>query len=226
MKILTTTPKKYKGAIFDLDGTLLNTIGDLSDSVNEAMAGMGCPTFSEAQVMQMVGNGFCLLITRALPEDRRTEAGIAEGLRRFDAAYAKHYANRTAPYEGIPALMQALTDRHISLGVDSNKRDDYTNTLIRKWFPLLPFAGIYGEREKDGIPKKPDPAAALELAARMGLSPSEVLFVGDSRPDMETGRNAGMDCAGVTWGFRSAEELVENGASYLIDSAEELLELF
>lgn len=226
MKTLTDTPKKYRGAIFDLDGTLLNTIADLSDSVNAAMSAMNCPTYSESEIMQMVGNGFKLLITRALPEERRTEKDISEGLRLFDEAYARRYAEKTAPYPGIPALLTALSAKGVLLGVDSNKRDDYTKTLISQWFPNTSFIDVYGEREKDGIPKKPHPAAALALAAKMGLPPDEVLFVGDSRPDMETGRNAGMDCAGVTWGFRSAQELADNGASYLIDRPEEMPGLF
>lgn len=227
MKILKQTrQKKYKGAIFDLDGTLLNTIEDLTDSVNEAMASMNCPTFLQNKVMQMVGNGFRNLIIQALPENRRSEEEIAQGLNLFDNAYSRNYANKTAPYPGIPELIRTLSDNEIRLAVDSNKRNDYTNTLIRKWFPAISFTGVYGEREKDGIPKKPHPAAALALASQMGFSPEEILFIGDSRPDMETGRNAGMDCAGVTWGFRDAEELIANGAAYLIETPKELLTLF
>lgn len=225
MKILTSTPKKYKGAVFDLDGTLLNTIADLTDSLNEAMAAMNFPLFSQDEVMQMVGNGFRNLITRALPENRRSEEEIRRGLCLFDEAYSRNYARKTSPYPGITELIETLSRRGICLAVDSNKRDDYTNALIRKWFPSVTFTGIYGEREKEGIPKKPSPAAALALAAQMELPPREILFVGDSRPDMETGRNAGMDCAGVTWGFRDQDELIANGAAYLIAKPKELLEL-
>ncbi|MCI8513420.1 MAG: HAD family hydrolase [Lachnospiraceae bacterium] len=226
MKILKkNSPSQYRGAIFDLDGTLLNTIDDLADSVNETMAAMRYPTFSTEEVMKLVGSGFRNLITRALPEAHRSEEKIALGLRLFDEAYSRNYARKTAPYPGIPELIRTLAGRGICLAVDSNKRDDYTNILIRKWFPDIPFTGVYGEREKDGIPKKPHPAAALTLASRMKLLPEKVLFVGDSRPDMETGRNAGMDCAGVTWGFRAAKELEENGAAYLIENPEELLAL-
>lgn len=227
MKILKQTlQKKYRGAIFDLDGTLLNTIADLADSVNEAMSAMSFPVFSQDEIMQMVGNGFRNLITRALPEDHRSEEEIAKGLRLFDEAYSRNYARKTVPYPGIPELIRTLSANGICLAVDSNKRDDYTNNLIRKWFPSISFTGVYGEREKEGIPKKPHPAAALALASQMGLAPEEVLFIGDSRPDMETGRNAGMDCAGVTWGFRDAEELIANGAAYLIETPEELSILF
>lgn len=226
MKILTDTPKKYKGAIFDLDGTLLDTIDDLADSVNEALAALGHPTYSVFEIQQMVGNGFRNLLTRALPEAHRTDAEIDQAVQLFDAAYNRNYLKKTAPYEGILPMMDALAAQGIGLGVNSNKRDDYSKDLIYKWFPNLPFAGVYGEREAEGIPKKPHPAAALTIATDMGLAPEEVLFVGDSRPDIRTGHNAGMDCAGVTWGFRTAADLEENGADYLIDTAEELLSLF
>lgn len=226
MKVLTNEPKKYRGAIFDLDGTLLNTIDDLADSVNESLAALGHPTHTVAAIQQMVGNGFRNLLTRALPEDHRSDAEIDGAVRLFDEAYSRNYLKKTAPYEGILALVAVLDARGIGLGVNSNKRDDYTKDLIAKWFPHVSFAGVYGERETEGIPKKPHPAAALAIARDMGLTPEEVLFVGDSRPDIRTGHNAGMDCAGVTWGFRTPEDLEENGADYLIDTAEELLTLF
>ncbi len=226
MKILTTSRKTYKGVIFDLDGTLLNTIDDLADSVNEALAQLGHPTHSVATIQRMVGSGFRSLLSQALPEGHRSDDEVTEAVTCFTAAYARNYLTKTAPYSGILELVRALDARGINLGVNSNKRDDYTKNLILKWFPDTRFAGIYGEREAEGIPKKPHPAAALAIAGHMGLAPEEVLFVGDSRPDILTGRSAGMDCAAVTWGFRTADELTANGPDYLIESAGELLSLF
>lgn len=226
MKILTPNRKTYKGVIFDLDGTLLDTIEDLTDSINAALQDLGHPTHSPEAVMQMVGNGFRNLLIRALPPSHQSPQEIDDAVTRFANHYALLYANKTEPYPGILSLVADLTDRGIPMGINSNKRHDYTCVLVEKWFPSIAFAGVYGEMEKQGIPKKPDPTAALAIASAMQLSPEDVLFVGDSRPDIETGHNAGMDCAAVTWGFRTAADLEANGADYLIETAEELLDLF
>lgn len=218
--------KDYKGIIFDLDGTLLNTIEDLTDSVNEVMKRYGFPIHETKDCKKMVGNGFRSLLRRALPiEKQQEESLIDEALNQFSKAYQERYLHKTSPYQGIPELVDELAKRGIALAVNSNKREDYTSALIQKFFARISFAAVYGEREKDGIPKKPDPTAALKITELMGFQPNEILYIGDSKTDMETGRNAGMDTVGVTWGFRDREELEKNDASYIADHPEDIISL-
>lgn len=216
--------KKYKGIIFDLDGTLLNTIEDLTDSVNDVMADYHFPQHDVKTCKMMVGNGFRKLIMRALPKEKQTdEEFIDDAQKKFAQAYQKRYLNKTVPYEGILQLLNELVQKGIQIAVNSNKRSDYTNALVDKFFSDYKMIAVYGEREKEGIPKKPDPTAALEIADRMHLDIEEVLYVGDSKTDMHTGQNAGMDTIGVSWGFRGPEELKENKATYIVEKPEDIL---
>lgn len=216
--------KKYRGIIFDLDGTLLNTIYDLADSVNTVLAHYGFLPHDEEAYKLKVGNGFRNLVEVSLPEEKREDTALVdEALQLFVKTYDQKYKDKTVPYNGIPELIEQLCSRGISLAVNSNKRTDYTNALVDKFFSHVPFTAVYGERE--GIPKKPDPASALEITDMMGLKPEEILYIGDSKTDMMTGINAGMDTVGVTWGFRGREELEANGGTYIIDCPEEILEI-
>lgn len=215
--------KKYKGIIFDLDGTLLNTVYDLADSVNKVMEQFGFPGHSEEEYKMKIGHGFRNLIEVSLPKEHRDNETIEKGLASFVEIYDQKYKDRTVPYDGIPELMEELSNRGISFAVNSNKRTDYTNALVDKFFSHLPFIAVFGERE--GVPKKPDPASALEITEMMKLRPEEVLYIGDSKTDMLTGKNAGMDTIGVTWGFRDKQELQSNGAVYIVDRPEEILDI-
>lgn len=216
--------KTYKGIIFDLDGTLLDTIEDLRDSVNDVMKIYGWKEHDTKACKQMVGNGFRKLITRALPEDKqKNELFIDEAVNQFSKAYQKRYLNKTIPYEGILKLLESLEEKGIKIAVNSNKRGDYTSALVNKYFSQFPWTAVYGERESEGIPKKPDPSAALEIADLMKLQKEEILYIGDSKTDMQTGQNAGMDTIGVSWGFRGRKELEENHASYVVDHPEDIL---
>ncbi|WP_343208948.1 HAD family hydrolase [Anaerolentibacter hominis] len=215
--------KKYKGIIFDLDGTLLNTIADLSDSVNAVLDEYDYPGFTYDQYKLKIGKGFRNLLENSFPEGLWDDKLIDEALEKFLSIYDKNYMNKTAPYEGIDRMLDELAARNIQVGVNSNKRTDYTNDLIHKFFCRIPFVEIFGERE--GIPKKPDPAAALEIAGLMGLKPEEVLYIGDSKTDMVTGKNAGMDTVGVLWGFRDFKELSENGATYIAGTVQDILDI-
>lgn len=218
--------KQYKGIIFDLDGTLLDTIEDLTDSINDVMGTYGFPVHGADACKRMVGNGFLNLVKRALPEEKREdEVLLREAVNRFSKSYHRRYLNKTIPYQGIPELVDELAKQGIPLAVNSNKRGDYTSALVQKFFAHIPFVAVCGEREKEGIPKKPDPAAALEIAKLMGLEPSDVLYIGDSSTDMKTGHNAGMDTVGVAWGFRGREELKENRASYIADHPKDIIDL-
>ena len=216
--------KKYKGIIFDLDGTLLDTIEDLTDSVNDVMQLYHFPQHDTKKCKMMVGNGFRKLITRALPEERqKDEQFVDEVLAQFAKAYHKRYLNKTVPYEGILQMVNELHKNGIQTAVNSNKRSDYTEALVNKFFAQTPMVAVYGERESKGIPKKPDPAAALEIADKMKLSPAEILYIGDSETDMKTGQNAGMDTIVVAWGFRGAEELKAYHATYIAENPEDIL---
>ena len=183
--------KTYKGIIFDLDGTLLDTINDLTDSVNDVMKIYGWKEYDSEACKMMVGNGFRKLIQRALPEEKqKDEMFLDEAVDQFSKAYQKRYLNKTIPYEGILKLLGTLEEKGIKIAVNSNKRGDYTNALVNKYFSQFSWIAVYGEREREGIPKKPDPSAALEIANHMNLPAEEVLYIGDSKTDMETGQNA------------------------------------
>ena len=224
---------KTDGIIFDLDGTILDTITDLSNSVNEALKTYGFPGHTEAEYKLIIGNGFENLIRTSLPAaetfsaEKSYEETVKAVLNTFVGIYREHYMDFTAPYEGIHEMLRNLRDRGILLGVNSNKREDYTAALIRKHFPDIPFAMVIGQRAD--LPKKPDPAAAFLIADRMaeqlGKASREMLtiaYIGDSKVDMKTARNAGMISCGVTWGFRGEQELFENGAEHIFRRPEEI----
>ena len=216
--------KQYKGIVFDLDGTLLNTIQDLADSVNYVLAYYGYSEHGYEDYKLKIGKGFQHLLEMSLPKDRQSDAMMEKALDMFVKAYAKRYLNKTAPYKGIEAMLEKLQEKGIKMGVNSNKRNDYSSALIKKNFPQISFVGIFGERED--VPRKPNPQAALELVGLMNLKPEEVLYMGDSQIDMETGKNAGMDTIGVLWGFRKEDELIEGGAAYIVKAPEEVTALF
>lgn len=213
---------RYKGVIFDLDGTLIDTIEDISDSVNEVLTIYGYPNHSYEDFKLKVGKGFKDLIKKSFPKDA-DEKIIENGVSLFVESYNKNYQNKTKPYEDVEEVLKELHKMGIKIGVNSNKRNDYTNQLITKCFNVIPFVAILGERE--GIPKKPDPMSALEIAKLMNLNPSEILYIGDTKTDISTSKNAGMDSIGVLWGFRSFEELESHGATYIISNAMEILDI-
>lgn len=212
---------KTKLVIFDLDGTLLDTIEDLAVSINYVLEKSGYPTHSVEEYKYFVGNGVIKLIERALPEEFCTTELIA----RFQADYISHYAehgrDNTAPYHGIPELLDELKGRGVTLAVASNKHHPATVELIEHYFGTETFAVIYGKR--DLVEPKPDPTIVLDIMRQCGVTPAEVLYVGDSSTDMQTARNASVRAVGVTWGFRTQRELEEHGATYIIDSPMELL---
>lgn len=213
---------KYKGIIFDLDGTLLDTIEDISDSVNEVLQQFNYPTHDYEDYKLKVGNGFKDLMERSFPEGT-DEQVILKGFEEFLKAYDRRYMNKTRFYDGIPETLSQLAKMGIKLGVNSNKRNDYTNQLVDKFFNDIPFVKVYGQRK--GIPKKPDPTNALEIAYSMELKPREILYIGDSKTDILTAQNAGMDSVGVLWGFRSYEELTEYNAFYIVQYPKNILEI-
>ena len=205
-----------KLAIFDLDGTLLNTIEDLGYAANHALQANGYPTHSIASYPFFVGNGVRRLIERVLPEDARTEATIDRLLVTFKEYYNDHNTDYTKPYEGIPELLSLLSSRGVAIAVASNKYQAATEKLISHFFPTLSFIAVEGQKE--GVPVKPDPSIVFEILAKAKTPKADTIYIGDSGVDMETARRACVDSVGVTWGFRPEKELVENHADTIVNS--------
>lgn len=206
--------------IFDLDGTLLNTIADLAQSTNHALQALGYPTHTVEAYNMMVGNGINKLLERALPEAERSEENVLRMRSHFIPHYDVHNADRSLPYPGIEPLLQELQGRGIQLAVASNKYQAATEKLVAHYFPSIHFAAVLGQRE--GIAVKPDPQIVKDILRTTGTPREDVLYVGDSGVDMQTARNAGVEACGVTWGFRSREELAAHQPAHLADRAEEI----
>ena len=211
--------KTIKAVLFDLDGTLLDTIEDLADSLNHILTQYDLPVHTVAEVQQLVGNGIPKLLERAVLPDTPKEQ-IGEMYRQFLAYYQTHCRIKTKPYAGIPELVDALKHRGFQLGVISNKADPATQELISHFFGDR-FDFVLGATESRKL--KPDPAMVAAAVKALSLVPGEAIYVGDSQVDIETARNAGMPCVSVTWGFRSRKTLLEAGASALADTPEEVL---
>ncbi len=211
-----------KAAIFDLDGTLLNTLDDLTDAANHVCAQNGWPTFTSSEIRHMVGNGIPKLAERFTPEGERTPEGMVESVHRFMEYYDAHKMDKTAPYPGMLEALAALRKAGVKLAVFSNKADDFCPALVRHYFGDV-FDAVRGKRE--GIPAKPDPTGVFALLSALGVSAAETVYVGDSDVDVLTGHNAGLRVCGVTWGFRDRAELMCAGAELLADDAEGLTAL-
>ena len=207
--------------IFDLDGTLLNTLGDLRAATNHALEVRGLPPHSMEEIRQFIGNGIRLLICRAMPEGT-PDAEIDAALDDFKAYYAAHIHDRTVPYDGIPQLLTALRKRGVKVAVLSNKIDSASQQLIEYFFPGKTDV-VFGEHV--GVPRKPDPTSCRMVMQQLGVQPEQVLYVGDSGTDMQTAKNAGLYAVGVTWGFRSKEVLLEYGADILVHRPEQILQI-
>jgi len=214
----------YRAVIFDLDGTLLDTIEDLCDSMNAALARLGHPARTIGECKTLVGDGLDMFVRRALPPGRADDADEQGRLKALmQAEYAARNAVKTRLYDGIAALLDALAGRRTPMAVLSNKPHGSTRTVVAHYLARWPFAAVFGAR--DGIPVKPDPGAALEIAAVLGLPPAEIAYLGDTNTDMRTASAAGMFAVGALWGFRTAEELRANGARALIAAPLDLLPL-
>ena len=210
---------KYKLVIFDMDGTILNTLEDLADSINYALSQNGFPKRTIDEVRCFVGNGIRKLVERAVPCGT-SESGMNQVHESFTAYYKVHCADKTRPYDGILALIRRLREAGCLTAVVSNKADYGVQELCRDYFPGL-FDVAVGERE--GIRKKPSPDAVLEVLSRLGIKQEEAVYVGDSDVDLATAENSGLDCIAVEWGFRGREFLAEHGAKVIVSSPEEIL---
>ena len=212
-----------KLAIFDLDGTLLNTISDLAHSTNFALEQNGYPGHPVETYKFFVGNGINKLIERALPENEKSEENITRVKNSFRTYYDEHNTDYTIPYEGINELLLTLESKGYMLAVASNKYQVATEKLIKYSFPEISFAAVLGQREN--VPVKPDPAIVYDILKITNISSEEVIYIGDSGVDMQTASNSGIFSIGVTWGFRPRTELETAGADYIADTTTEILKL-
>lgn len=210
-------------AIFDLDGTLLDTIGDLSEACNYMLALRGLASHTREEYRRMVGNGILRLVERALPEHLRTTEYVAEARRDFLAYYIDHIDCYSRPYDGICEVLRTLQDEGWTLAVASNKFDAGTKKLIGSFFPDIHFKAVYGNRE--GFPLKPDAALVELIIEECGASRETSYMIGDSGVDVEAAKNGGIRSVGCTWGFRAREELEERGADIIVDKPIELLRI-
>lgn len=218
----------YRGIIFDLDGTLLNSLEDIADCANLALEQMGFPTQPLEKYRYFVGDGVRLLIQRILPEELRSNEDVcAELLRRYSSEYGEKdgWARKTAPYPGIPELLDEIDRKGLKKAVFSNKPANCTALCVGRLLSNWTFDEVVGQ--KDGvIPKKPDPTGARLILERWGMAPEEVLYVGDTSTDMTTAKNADLFSIGVTWGFRPEEELKATGAKRIVRHPMQIADLF
>lgn len=206
--------------IFDLDGTLLNTISDLGNSCNYALKSMGYPEHVLSSYPFMVGNGVKNLIKKA-QVDAQDETILEELLKRFKQHYDEHNCDLTTPYKGIPQLLQELVDKGVSVAVASNKYQSAVEKIVKHYFPNIPFVAVCGQVEDR--PTKPDPSIVFAILNEHPTPKSEVLYVGDSAVDMETAHRAGVECIGVTWGFRPVSELRKAVADHIASLPSDIL---
>lgn len=213
-----------KAALFDLDGTLLDTLEDLANATNRALASAAYPVHPVSAYRRFVGNGLRTLVSRALPAGEDASSALDELVRRTGENYARDWAETTRPYPHIPELLERLRGKGIPLAVVTNKPHDWTLQMLDHYFPGQPFAFVQGATPR--IPHKPDPAGALKAAHNLNVTPEEAAFLGDSNVDMHTARNAHMVALGAAWGFRGAEELREAGADHILEDPLDMLRFF
>lgn len=212
-----------KLVIFDLDGTLLDTIKDLGEAANNALSRAGFPTHSLSSYPFFVGNGVSRLLERVLPEDARSQANVDMLRRYFTEYYGDHCTVHTTPYPGIPQLLQQLTEAGVKVAVASNKYQAAVAALIAHYFPSIQWAAVEGQ--KDDYPVKPDPSIVFDILSKVPTPKADVIYVGDSGVDMETARRACVASVGVTWGFRPVKELREYYAEHIVNRPSEILPL-
>ena len=209
---------KYQAVLFDMDGTVLDTLDDLCDSINHSLAEFSLPQVSREHVRQCLGNGAAFLVSHSIPAGSSPELE-AEVLAFYKPWYDAHCLIKTAPYEGILPMMQSLKEQGLRLAIISNKPDRAVQELSDAFFPGLLELSV---GESPSVRRKPAPDTVLTAASQIGLSVDQCVYVGDSEVDLQTARNAGMDCISVTWGFRDEAQLIEAGASVLVRTPEEL----
>lgn len=214
---------KFEAVIFDLDGTLLDTIADLADSMNIVLERFGFPEHDIDAYKYFVGDGMEKLTERALPKGHRNREMVLKGLKVLKEVYGERQTAKTMPYPGITELLDALRVKGLKTAVLSNKAQEFTQGIIQQLLGEWHFEEVVGARP--GVPKKPDPTAAMEIANILNVNTSKILYLGDTNIDMKTANAAGMYAVGALWGFRTKEELIEGGAKEVVKHPMEILEL-
>lgn len=215
---------KFEGVIFDLDGTLVNSLDDIADSMNAVLRQNHFPAHPNEDYKLFVGNGLRNLVRTVLPEAYKTdEELVGRCLTSMGEIYNGNCLNKTRPYAGINELLDELASRRVRMAILSNKNDGLTKKIVQALLPRRDFEQVVGLTTE--ALKKPNPAEALRIAREIGISPTNILYAGDSGTDMQTANNAGMFAVGVLWGFRSKEELLSNGAKAVVESPEDLIRM-
>jgi len=214
---------KYEAVLFDLDGTLIDTVDDIGDAANRVLSNRGFPMHPISTYYQFIGEGVKVLFTRSLPQEKRNEDLINTCLKEFVEDYRRNYDVKSQPYDGISEMLNALNVRGLKLAILSNKPDPLTKDCVTSLLSNWDFDVVFGQR--DSVPRKPNPQAALEIAEKLSISPSDFLYLGDTAIDMKTAVSAGMFPVGAAWGFRPLKELKENGARVIIGKPIQLLDL-
>ncbi len=214
---------QFKAVCFDLDGTLLDSLADLADCTNKILLKRGFPEHPVDAFRYFVGDGAKMLMTRVLPEEVRNESLIEDCRQDFEIAYRKCWNEQTIPYKDIPELLDALIGRQLKLTVLSNKPNEFTLLMVENLLAKWNFEVVLGQRE--GIPRKPDPAGMLEICQQLEIPAEDFLYLGDTATDMKTDVSAGCFPVGVLWGFRTEEELRDNGARAIVKEPLDVLEL-
>ena len=214
----------FKAVLFDLDGTLLDSLEDLADSMNAVLRRSGHPEHPVEAYKYFVGDGVEALARRALPEGHREAAAIVACVREMREEYGGRWDKKTRPYAGVPELLDGLARRGIKMVVLSNKPDEFTRMMVERLLSRWKFDAVRGARHD--TPRKPEPSGAVKIARDLGVSPEEFLYVGDTDTDMKTAVAAGMFPVGVLWGFRGEDELRANGAKAIIENPMDLFDLW
>lgn len=214
---------KYKAVIFDLDGTLVNSIEDIADSMNSVLSRYNFPVHDTDKYYQFVGSGLRQLVIDSLPSDKRNDVIINDCLDKLTELYQKNITRKTKPYKGINDMLDRLVEMDVKISVLSNKADHLTKKVIKTIFDNYPFEVVMGPSSDDQ--RKPNPAGALFISNKINVIPSEIVYVGDTGIDMQTAKNANMYGVGVLWGFRKLSELIDARADIVINSPIELVDI-
>ncbi len=212
--------KKFNAVIFDLDGTLLDSLEDIASAANRVLADLNKQTYPVSKYKELVGDGLAMLFQRALPECESQPELKADCMQRFEMAYSDCWNNQSRPYDGILDLLRILSEHSVSLSVLSNKSDAFTKRCVQHFFNNIRFDQVLGQTER--FPRKPDPSSAAWLAVQLGGDIDRIAYVGDTNTDMKTALGSGLYAIGVTWGFRPESELIAAGAKQICSSVGQL----
>ncbi len=214
---------RYQAVVFDLDGTLIDSLEDLADAVNQALLANGFPTRKTGCFRYFIGSGASVMVKKALPEGNRDDITVDKCLNDFNTIYSHNFDTKTTLYKGIPELLNELLRRGMRIAILTNKPQEFAEKYVKNLLSNWNFEVVLGQRDK--IPRKPDPSGAIRILKELGIESSQTVYLGDSGVDMLTAVRAGMLPVGVLWGFRAGDELREHGAQHLIETPMELFSI-